>query len=92
MMHSPAARGHSEVVRRLLKRSAWFAGVNAVNLTAIQLAAEKGHLKAVQLLYEQGAQLDHLSLQHAAFGGHTDIVKFLRKKERKGSVYNPSQK
>ena len=78
MMHAAAAHGHSEVVRLLLKRNASFSGVNAVNLTAIQLAAENGHLKVVQLLHERGAQLDHLSLQHAAFGGHTDIVKFLQ--------------
>ena len=78
MMHAAAAHGHSEVVRLLLKRNASFAGVNAVNLTAIQLAAENGHLRIVQLLYERGAQLDHLSLQHAAFEGHTDIVKFLQ--------------
>ncbi|XP_068759739.1 ankyrin repeat domain-containing protein 50-like [Montipora capricornis] len=78
MMHAAAANGHSEVVRLLLKKNASFAGVNAVNLTAIQLAAENGHLKVVQLLYERGAKLDHLSLQHAAFGGHTDIVKFLQ--------------
>ncbi|XP_068694789.1 uncharacterized protein [Montipora foliosa] len=78
MMHAAAAHGHSEVVRLLLKRNASFAGVNAVNLTAIELAAENGHTKVVQLLHERGAQLHHLSLQHAAFGGHTDIVKFLQ--------------
>ena len=78
MMHAAAAHGHSEVVGLLLKRNASFAEVNAVNLTAIKLAAENGHLKVVQLLHERGAQLNHLSLQHAAFGGHTDIVKFLQ--------------
>ena len=78
MMHAAAAHGNSEVVRLLFKRNASFAGVNAVNLTAIELAAENGHLKVVQLLHESGAQLDHLSLQHAAFGGHTDVVKFLQ--------------
>lgn len=77
MMHAAASGGHSGVVKLLLRRNASFHDVNGVNLTAIQLAAEKGHLKIVQILYERGAQCDHLSLQYAAYGGHVDVVTFL---------------
>ena len=79
MMHAAASGGHTAVIRALLKRNASFRGVNGVNLTAIQLAAQNGHLDIVQLLYYSGANVDHLCLQHAAHAGHTDVVKFLMK-------------
>ena len=78
MMHVAAAGGHSKVVLLLLERNASFTGLNAVNLTAIELAAENGHLEVVKILYERGARLHHLSLQHAAFNGHTDVVEFIQ--------------
>ncbi|XP_029214241.2 ankyrin repeat domain-containing protein 50-like [Acropora millepora] len=78
MMHAAAAGGHSKVVLLLLERNASFTGLNAVNLTAIELAAENGHLEVVKILYERGARLHHLSLQHAAFNGHTDVVEFIQ--------------
>ena len=79
MMHAAASGGHTAVIRALLKRNALFREVNGVNLTAIQLAAQNGHLDVVQLLYNSGAHADHLCLQHAAHAGHTDVVKFLMK-------------
>ena len=79
MMHAAASGGHTAVIRALLKRNASFREVNGVNLTAIQLAAQNGHLDVVQLLYNSGAHADHLCLQHAAHAGHTDVVKFLMK-------------
>ena len=79
MMHAAASGGHTTVIRALLKRNASFREVNGVNLTAIQLAAQNGHLDVVQLLYNSGAHADHLCLQHAAHAGHTDVVKFLMK-------------
>ena len=79
MMHAAASGGHTAVIRALLKRYASFREVNGVNLTAIQLAAQNGHLDVVQLLYNSGAHADHLCLQHAAHAGHTDVVKFLMK-------------
>ena len=78
MMHAAAAGGHSKVVLLLLERNASFSGLNAVNLTAIELAAENGHLEVVKILYERGARLHHLSLQHAAFNGHTEVVDFIQ--------------
>ena len=79
MMHAAASGGHTAVIRALLKRNASFREVNGANLTAIQLAAQNGHLDIVQLLYNSGAHADHLCLQHAAHAGHTDVVKFLMK-------------
>ena len=78
MMHAAAAGGHSKVVLLLLERNASFSGLNAVNLTAIELAAENGHLEVVKILYKLGARLHQLSLQHATFNGHTDVVEFIQ--------------
>ena len=50
MMHAAAAGGHSKVVLVLMERNASFTGLNAVNLTAIELAAENGHLEVVEIL------------------------------------------
>jgi len=77
MMHAAASGGHIDVIRGLLKRNASFQVVNGVNLSAIQLAAKSGHLKVVQLLFQSGAQVDHVTLQHAAAGGHSNVVNFL---------------
>ena len=79
MVHAAASGGHTAVIRALLKRNASFREVNGVNLTAIQLAAQNGHLDVVQLLYYSGSNADHLCLQYAAHAGHTDVVKFLMK-------------
>jgi len=79
MMHAAASGGHIDVIRRLLKENASFQDVDGVNLTAIQLAAKRGHLNVVQLLYKSGAHVDHVTLQHAAAGGHSNVVNFLLK-------------
>ena len=79
MMHAAASGGHIDVIRGLLKGNASFQDVNGINLTAIQLAAISGHLNVVQLLYQSGAHADHVTLQHAAAGGHSDVVNFLLK-------------
>ena len=79
MMHAAAWGGHSDVVQLLLRKNASFTDVNGVNVTAIQLAAQNGHLEVVQLLHERKAQIDHLSLQYAAFGGHANVVAYLLK-------------
>ena len=78
MMHAAAAGGYSKVVLLLLERNASFTGLNAVNLTAIELAAESGQLEVVKILYKRGARLHHLSLQHAAFEGHADVVGYIQ--------------
>ena len=77
MMHAAASGGHSDIVRLLLTKNGSFADVNGVNLTAIQLAVQNGHLEVVQVLHKHGAQLDHLSLQYAAFKGHANVVAYL---------------
>ena len=79
MMHAAASGGHSDVVRLLLRKNASFTDVNGINVTAIQLAAQNGHLEVVQLLHERKAQIGHLSLQYAAFGGHVNVVAYLLK-------------
>ena len=78
MMHSVAAGGHNKALLLLLERNASFTGLNAVNLTAIKLAAENGHLEVEKILYDRRAPLHHLSLQHAAFGGQADVVDFIQ--------------
>ena len=77
MMHAAASGGHSSIIRLLLTKNASFTKVNGVNLTAIQLAAQNGHLEVVKVLHKHGAQLDHLSLQYAAFKGHANVVAYL---------------
>ena len=77
MMHAAASGGHSSIIRLLLTKNASFTKVNGVNLTVIQLAAQNGHLEVVQVLHKHGAQLDHLSLQYAAFKGHANVVAYL---------------
>ena len=79
MMHAAASGGHIDVIRGLLKKNASFQDANGVNLTAIQLAAKSGHLKVVQLLFQSGAHVDHVTLQHVAAGGHSNVVNFLLK-------------
>lgn len=79
MIHAASSGGHIDVIRVLLKRNASFRDVNGVNFTAIQLAAQSGHLNVVQLLYQSGAHVDHVTLQHAAAGGHANVVNFLLK-------------
>ena len=78
MMHAAAAGGHSKVVLLLLERNASFTGLNGVNLTAIELAVVNGHLEVVKILHKRGARLHHLSLQHAAFEGHADVVEYIQ--------------
>ena len=77
MMHAAASGGHSSIIRLLLTKNASFTKVNGVNLTAIQLAAQNGHLEVVKVLHKHGAQLDRLSLQYAAFKGHANVVAYL---------------
>ena len=77
MMHAAASGGHSSIIRLLLTKNASFTKVNGVNLTAIQLAAQNGHLEVLKVLHKHGAQLDHLSLQYAAFKGHANVVAYL---------------
>ena len=77
MMHAAASGGHSSIIRLLLTKNASFTKVNGVNLTAIQLAAQNGHLEVVKVLHKHGAQLDYLSLQYAAFKGHAHVVAYL---------------
>ena len=74
MMNAAASGGHIEVVRLLLRNNASFMDVNGVDLTTIQLGAQNGYLEVVQLLHKHGAQLNHLSLQYAAFEGHANVA------------------
>ena len=66
MMHAAFSGGFIDVVRLLLKNNASLIDLNGVNLTPMQLAVQNSHLNVVQLLYKQGAPVDHLCLQFAA--------------------------
>lgn len=55
--------------------------------SALQIAATKGQLKVVELLVERGAELDYqhpisknTAFHMAAFGGYSDVVKYLAAK------------
>ena len=77
MLHAAAQGGHTSVVRFLLKNNAYISMLNGGYLTAIQTAAENGHVKVVKTLYEAGAVADKSSLYRAAANNRLDVVNFL---------------
>ena len=77
MLHVSSAKGHVNFVKFLIQKNVSFLKINAVNLTALHLAAENGHLEVVELLFKHGAPVDQLALHHAAANGHVRTVEFL---------------
>ena len=77
MLHAAAHAGHLEVVAFLLDNDAFISAVNDVHLTALQIAAENGHLRVVKALYEAGAVADQTALHHAAANNRLEVVKYL---------------
>ena len=76
-MHVATYNGHREVIDTLLKRNTSFSKFNKYVPTLLQVAAERGHLDLVKLLYENGDEADIISLHHAAARNHFDVVKYL---------------
>ena len=79
MLHVSSAKGHVNFVQFLIQKNISFLEINAVNLRALHLAAENGHLEVVELLFNHGAPVDQLALHHAAANGHARTVEFLLK-------------
>ena len=77
MLHAAAHAGHLKVVNFLLDNGAFISVVNEVNLTALQIAAEKGHLEVVKELHKAGEVADQTALHHAAQNNKLDVVKYL---------------
>ena len=77
LLHAAAQGGHTNIVRYLIKNNASISMLNGGQLTAIQIAAENGHLEVVKTLYDAGAVVDHTTLYHAAADNRLEVVEFL---------------
>ena len=77
MLHAAARRGSASVVHFLIGNNANLSLLNGAQLTAIQIAAEKGHLEVVKTLYKAGAYADQTALHHAAANNRLEVVNYL---------------
>ena len=77
MLHAAAQRRRASVVRFLIQNNANLSLLDGAQLTAIQIAAEKGHLEVVKSLYKEGAVADQTALHHAAANNRLDVVNYL---------------
>ena len=77
LLHAAAQEGTLDVVEYLLQQNIDISKTSGSNNTAIQLAAENGHLEVVVMLRNAGGIPDGLSLHHSSFNGHTLVVKYL---------------
>ena len=78
-MHIATFNGHTEVVNTLLKHNISFIQFSGYIPSLLNVAAERGNLDLVKLLYESGVKSDIISLHHAAARNHHDVVKYLLK-------------
>ena len=77
LLYAAAQGGHTSVVRYLIKNNACISMLNGGHLTAIQIAAENGHLVVVKTLFEAGAVADKTVLYRAAADNRLEVVNFL---------------
>ena len=77
MLHAAAQRGHVKVVQFLLDNNVVISTLNGAHQSAIQLAAENGHLEVVKVLHAEGAVTDQTALHHAAANNRLEVVNFL---------------
>ena len=77
MLYAAAQGGHTSVVRYLINNNACISMLNGGHLTAIQIAAENGHLEVVKTLFEAGAVVDKTVLYRAAANNRLEVVNFL---------------
>ncbi|XP_075943402.1 CARD- and ANK-domain containing inflammasome adapter protein [Anarhichas minor] len=79
LIHMIASEGDVVLLEELLK-DADINSVNSSNETLLHVAAERGHLSAIELLIRKGARLDlqdkkgHTALHRAAGRGHAETV------------------
>ncbi|HYD33507.1 MAG TPA: ankyrin repeat domain-containing protein [Methylophilaceae bacterium] len=79
--------GNLKVVKQYLDNGSATANEKSFAWSALQMAADKGHLEIVKLLVEKGAELDYAhpvnkmtALHMAAYSGHDEVVKYLLSK------------
>lgn len=80
LLVAAAREGSAKVVNLLIQRRAKVDTRIRSGDSAIMIAALKGHLGIVKALRAAGAEIDHdgwTALHYAAFGGYTEICKFL---------------
>ena len=77
LLYAAAQGGHTSVVLYLIKNNACISMLNGGHLTAIQIAAENGHLEVVKTLFEAGAVADKTVLYRAAADNRLEVVNFL---------------
>ena len=78
LLYAAAQGGHTSVVHFLLNNSANISMLNSGHLTAIQIAAENGHVKVVKTLYEATRKVpDKSPLYRAAADNRLEVVNFL---------------
>ena len=82
-LHHAALKGHTEVVKALLKKGADVNLANNNGVTALHLAAREGKTDVVKALLKAGIDINvkandgSTPLHHAAFHGHTELVEKL---------------
>lgn len=79
LLHIASQEGNVHIVEFLIKQHANVLKTTGCNNTAIQLAANNGHLEVLKTLKKAGGVLDEVSLHHAAEGGHKSVVDYLLK-------------
>lgn len=79
--------GKTQVVKKYLDNGSATVNEKSFAWSALQMAADKGHLEVVKLLVEKGAEVDYAhpvnkmtALHLAAYSGHDDVVKYLLSK------------
>ena len=79
--------GKIKVVKKYLDNGSATANEKSFAWSALQMAADKGHLAVVKLLVESGAELEYqhpvnkmTALHMAAYSGHDEVVKYLLSK------------
>lgn len=79
--------GKVNVVKKYLDNGSATVNEKSFAWSALQMAADKGHLDVVKLLVENGAELEYAhpvnkmtALHLAAYSGHDDVVKYLLSK------------
>ena len=79
LLHIASQEGNVDIVEFLIERHTNVLETTGCNNTAIQLAANNGHLEVLKTLKKAGGVLDGVSLHHAAAGGHVSVVDYLLK-------------
>ncbi|KAL6065327.1 Transient receptor potential channel pyrexia [Balamuthia mandrillaris] len=83
--------GHSEIVKRLLRKGAKVAFKDTTGQTAVHYACSAGSSECLKLLWSAGANVDvkdsngETALYKAAIKGHLDVLRLLIEKGEKGS-------